>query len=305
MIIKKENIFIACANHRPIYTKISLCVLLALSLLFSISLSAKEKIYWAKYDLKPLFLLAGKNADTGMGDEMFNLIQQSLPQYEHHNYTSVMVRIIRDLQGNILTCSGLLQRNQLATKVLASLPVLQIPNHSLQFHKSRLTQIEQLIGQPFSEPLSLEALITAKPEIKISITEHRSYGKKINRIIKKYSANFIIHPAQLTIADHIKLTEKKRVTFTLEYPFVSVYTFKDGAQPEYYSTEILESQEHLFGHVLCTNTPVGRQVIADINKLIKTNWLTPPYQHIVERWLPQSSIQSYRLQYKKIREKYQ
>lgn len=304
MISNKASIFNTSPQYVPNST--SLCVLFILSCLLSMSASAKEKIHWAKYEIKPLFLMQEENANTGMGDELLALIQRSLPQYEHQNYTTVMARILRDLQDTkTLTCSGMLPRKLPADKVLSSLPVLQLPNHSLQFHHSRLAEIEQLIGQPFNKPMSLEALITSKPEIKISITKHRSYGKKINHIIKQYPANFIVYPAQLNIVDHIKLTEKRRVAFTLEYPFVSVYAFQNDAQQPYRSTKLLESQEHLLAYILCTNTQVGRQVIADLNQFIKSNWLTSSYRRIAERWLPHSSIALYRLQYEKIRDKYQ
>ena len=305
MIIFKSNTSNSFTHtlYQSIYIRISLYLL---AIMLSASLSAKDKIHWAKYDIKPFFLTEGKNNNTGMGDELLTLIQQNLTQYEHQNYTTVMARILRDLQKTTtLTCSGMLQRNLPFDKVLSSLPVLQVPHHSLQFHKSRLAEIEQLTDQPFNKPMSLETLITTKPDIKISITKHRSYGKVLNHLIKQYPANFISYPAQLNIVDHIKLTEKRRVTFTLEYPFVSVYAFQSDIKQQYNSIKLLESKEHLLGYILCTNTQVGRQVIADINQLIKANWLTPSYRRIVERWLPQSSIASYRLQYQKIREKYQ
>jgi len=288
-----------------IVNKINLWILLLLSFVASTSINAKETIHWATYDFKPLHLLEGKNANTGIADQIISFIQQQLPQHDHENYSSVMVRILRDLQGSKLTCSGMLKRKFWADSLIFSLPVLQIPNHSLQFPTSRLAEIEEMTGQSFSQPVSLEALIKSHPTIKVSITEHRSYGEKIDSIIERYQDNFIHNSAQVRIVDQLKFIQKKRATFTLEYPFVSAYAFRNITAPPYHSTKLLELEDHLLGHIVCNNTKQGQQVITEINQIISTHWLTAPYRDIVEQWLPDSSIQSYRLQYEKIRKQYQ
>ncbi len=106
-------------------TRVWLGLLLMLSML---SVQARDRITWLFFDWPPLYILQDHSnvevtqLGSGMGDNMVRLLQQGLPQYEHHVVNMVPGRIFAEMRGGTHLCyaSALANADRLATTTMTA-----------------------------------------------------------------------------------------------------------------------------------------------------------------------------------------
>jgi len=257
-------------------------------------------IHWAKYGIPPFFIDLGIDKNNGIIDRLFQVLQERLPQYQHVNYQSNIIRIARDLQQTKLICSGLLKTAQRAKIMHYSSAAIIVPRHSLQFLVINEAHLTTKLAGALPDQLSIKALLSAYPDSKIGIIEKRSYGKRLNQLIQQYPNSFVLLDSGFGTKELFTLMRRKRVDFIIEYPIASYYTQRAHRDFHFKNITILETlnDQNVYGHIVCSKNKLGEAVITSINHIINTQKNNLAYQNIVKKWLPKDLYPLFNQQYK-------
>ncbi len=250
----------------------------------------QKSIEWAKFDFAPFFILQGPYKNEGTGDIIYKLLQQALPQYKHHNVLTNYKRIARTNIEKTTICTGTFKRKRTLKLYHFSNPVVTLPSHKLHYLKgSRAEELINAAPKSLHNKLSLEALISTNPDIKIGLLKQRRYGADINKIQQAYPQQFKYWAAGNGNINVTEMLRKNRVDFTLEFPSVSYYTnINDKPEQLLKRQALTENHPSLQTFIGCTKSPLGIRVIGQINSIVDELKTTPDFQNAAIKWVPKN-----------------
>ncbi|WP_156921706.1 hypothetical protein [Desulfovibrio inopinatus] len=115
-----------------------------------------------------------------------------------------------------------------------------------------------------------------------------SYGKVIDTVVAAHNGQpnvFLRSGEDVGLGLHEMLL-KKRIDYTVNYPWAATFT----AGPEHADTlrflPFIEAGKNPVHHVICTKTPLGKQVIQDVEALLVDPDITVQRREYIEKWLP-------------------
>ena len=258
----------------------------------------KPIIYWAKYQLQPVFISSGEYNNQGMGDRLFSIMQQHLPSFQHQNYHTNVKRMYRDITKTKTICSTLTQKSNRNSTMLFSDPVLAIPTPRLIFDDAQSSPWLNKIEKTNRDDISLSSLLERNPSVKIGINKLRSCGRKINTLIARYPVNFVHFDDTVSSSDLVEMLAYQRIDFTIEYPFVISFEQKiSGNVSAYKSLGLSEFQPLIPVYIICGKNEIGQKVILLINEMLLELQSTQQFRQIVEDCLPDNYLATYRSQY--------
>ncbi len=272
-----------------------ICLLSLLALLSSQSVIAQQPIEWAKYQLPPVFISKGQFVKQGTADVVYRYLQERLPSYDHSEYLSAGVRIFRDFTLDKVVCSAFTNKKGRDDIMIFSNPISILPTHNLHFIKDN-PKVAMVYQQSLvNGKLSLAKLLENANGLKIGINKHRSFGDKVNQLLKQYDSSIIdFNETQGTLAI-FEMMEKKRIDLTIEFPFVSHFSLSSAGLDLPLTIEpMLEVPSFVNAYIACSKNKQGQLVINDINAVLNENISFPAYRDIFEKWIPQAAMQAYR-----------
>lgn len=271
-------------------------------LLSHTQLSAKEIIRWAKYDFAPFFIHSGPFKDQGIGDSIYQQIQQKLPQYLHRNHLSNTARISREYKAGTTICSGAFKRRRTANIFYFSNTSALLPGHRLHFLTDSSDDMLITLSLPAQHTsvrqLSLETLLSEQPSFKVGLLRDRQYAPKIQQVLTKYSNQVSYWSAQANNTDVTQMLLLNRVNATIEFPFVNAYSLQKSLSTKaIYSVKLQESPEYFNAYIGCSKTPLGAVIIKQINHILPSLYRTQAYRTAIERWIPKALLSDFRREY--------
>lgn len=167
-----------------------------------------------------------------------------------------------------------------------STPVDVAVSHRIIMKKSNAV----LLNNPVS--YSIVKLITDK-RFKGVVESQRSYTNKLDDILKEYEDTGNYQTVTIPTKSIFKMLDHNRVNFIIEYPFIASYNgkkyFKDISA--YASIQIKEITPYFLVYAVCPKNNWGKQVISNINEMLKTMINSEEYQEIVyESWLDENDL---------------
>ncbi len=278
-------------------------LLVTLLALNSHSAYSATDIEWAKYQFPPVFIAKGEFADKGMGDSVYRYIQQQLPDYNHSEYHSSGVRVLRDFTLKKLVCSTFTSKKGRDKDMIFSDPLTILPTQNILIAKDNLRVLQLSERSKLDGKISLAGLLKNNKDIKIGLNKLRSFGKTVNPLLKQYDANVINIDETSGLIGILKLLKNKRIDLTIEYPFVSMFVMRSaGVSLPLVIEPIAEVPEFVNAYAACSKSQQGQAVIDAINLVLTEHRALAGYREMFEQWMPDASQQAYRVGYQKFLE---
>lgn len=267
---------------------ILLCGLLPALLLQPVS--AKERIFWLVRDLPPFTIFAGPEKGQGVIDQLLPLLIGQMPEYDHSIVRVNRARGIQMLQDrNSFTCDPtLLWTPERAVYVRFSMPSLGVLSGGLVLRKEN-----QALAVPYldGQQVDLHGLLS-NGSLKLGIVAERSYGTQIDAILRQLPDSVLSrHYGNDATANLLQMQQLGRLRMVLGYWPEVRYLIQQqgGVLADYQFHPVQGVERYQFLHVGCTDSPLGREAIAHIDRLLPAlrrdvlpalyaRWLDPALQ---------------------------
>lgn len=247
-------------------------------------------VYWAKPGFAPLFIIKGPFKEQGLGDEIFKLLQQQIPNYNHVNTEANYPRIITEMRKGTDMCAILHHNEERAEFMYFSKPVVITPSYQVYVSKQGRKVINERFGRHVKSE-SFDTLLSKSEGLNMAITPKQSYGPDRDQVVEKYkeSLGFTHNFTEQTTL--MKRLAADRIDIVLAFPWVFNYELDLlGLHSHISKVHLDDMPTHQVSNIGCAKTPAGKHVIESINNIqpsvhelleeVVVDWLTP--QEVVQ-----------------------
>ena len=263
-----------------VMSRVALCSLvLFLAVINSVFAQEKETIRWLGWEQSPNFITEGEFKGQGIGDSLTKTIQQALPQYDHQLVISNARRyniLIRE--ENVCVAWAWIVPGSRSYRI-HSRPVSLAPPSGIHTLKSK----QHLFGQP-GEILSLAHLLET-PMLKLGYLEEMTYSKSVHELLAQYRGKNNVHfSSRSTVEFSLVMLDTNRLDYFFGFPSQAIFDAKIKGIPnkyQFYNIEEIDMYTSMYTH--CSNTPFGKAVMDQVNKIL-TNEILMEHLAVVEKW---------------------
>lgn len=261
---------------------------------------AKPKLTWIWIDWQPAWIKDGPLAGKGYAQTVERMLRERMPQYHHQARSVSNVRIYSALKNRDACFAashykGIDLQPEKREGIIWSAPAYIFFYHGIIARPDALEQIKTHEQDGY---VNFNSLITDKKLIG-AFQPGRSYSRWLNPIFEDESKTTNLFrwsgEAQLT-QSMFKLMDAKRIDYFVDYVIMLKYDqATSGTRKAYTYLPIKEHKELLgLGSIACSDTPLGRQFIKDINAVLAEIRLTDEVREVNRRWLmPESQEAEY------------
>lgn len=266
-------------------------LLILISFIISVDVTAKETIHWVQYDIPPFYIKDGSYSGRGVVDVTDAMIRAELPQYNHVIIWANIARIKQMMQqGKKVVCGNMLktpEREKYQTfstfhKTLSTAPHIIIPSSELNTYKQYIID---------GDGVDLLRLIQSKDKLGYFIAS-RSYGSKFDLAIKDKTNKRVNYSLNAPMGNVLDMLLKDVNGFTVAYPEEIIYyteskfgygssTVSDLNKKAYLGKlkvlPIAGQPKEISTYVAAPKTEWGYRVISDINEALSKLKSNPAY----------------------------
>lgn len=238
-------------------------------------------INWHVSHKPPSMFLHGPHQNNGFIDKILSLIEAQLTHYQHQRVQASFSRTIRDLKAQDQVCYPALVRNKAREKYIAfSQMSVMHPSNYVTLPMALVQKMQIRKKADLRELLDDNALV-------LGLESGRSYGRQIDSTIRIHGVNTTMtFKAGKSLVDLYRMLTRQRVDYLIGYPFEAYFALETLEKSDIFrSFPILGTPQFTMGAVGCTNTPWGREVIAQVNQALDGLKPTPDYQQALTSWL--------------------
>ena len=250
----------------------------------------KPTIIWAIHDFPPSYIIDGQNKGKGMQELVLKWFANRLPQYQHKIEIMTFQELHNSFKKYENICSAGLFKNPTREKYISFSKTAMLGLSSqiiISKYKKNIFKDYMVNGA-----IDLNKLLNNK-NLTGAFEESRSYTKIIDKYIGKYNKNSNI----------TKISSKDKIFIMLESGDID-YTFGSSTEATYFfrkqniqdskfiTLPIKDDDSFRRGYFGCSLTPKGKNIIKDINHIIKTMNLEngiPPYSKYRLNWLDEEA----------------
>lgn len=282
-------------------------LLMALVMLLTTTIQARETIYWVQYDMRPFYIRDGQFAGQGINEIADQMIRDELPEYDHKIIWGNVARIVTMLKsGQPIVCSSMLRSPEREAMFLFSKEYRRVSvAQQLVIAARRASEFSPYLGADGA--IDLEKLLIDNKFSGV-FPVGRSYGNPIDTLLKKYEANYANRvQANYSMYDPMRTILKQlnsgRKDFTIAYPTEINYELKTGfpddgpntlahaesavdrnAPPFFLFLPIHGLPEFIPSYIAAPKTPWGEKVMADIDAVLPRLRFTPAFIQPIFDW---------------------
>jgi len=231
----------------------------------------EKQITWYRADFPPVTIPQGTHIDQGFFDKTMLLLIEHLPEHTHNFEVANFKRIMLELKKNQNVCCPSLYKTKEREEFVAfSEPaMIVLPNGLITSEKGR-EKLKPHIDA--NGKISLHSLLKDE-KIKIGISNGRIYSGGIDQILKQYSGqkNLLIRSGNDVFRGLINMLHMGRIDCLLGYPVEAGYFVRENNKLNdfiYYPVQE-SSVPFTVGHIGCPNNEWGRNIIREVNTLVK------------------------------------
>lgn len=228
---------------------------------------AKETITWGLVNFAP------KNLSRT--DLARNFISEKLTNYAHETIDAPIPRIVSEIKGGTHWCwAGAIKNSEREEFSYLSAPFIFTFPQRIIVRKNRLAEFAT------NGTLSLESLLQDRSK-KTSVARSRVYNTTIDALLKRYP------PPQATssIAEAVQMLLADRLDYVLEDAGVArTHADQLGQVDGLAALTFKEMGDLVLGRVMCPKSDWGKQVINEINGVLRTERGSARYRSIVETY---------------------
>lgn len=253
---------------------------------------ARERLLWLVRDLPPFTIFEGSAKGQGVVDQLLPLLIAQMPEYDHSIVRVNRARGLQMLQGPSFTCDPtLLWTPERARYVHFSRPSLGVLSSGLVVRKQ-----DQALLEPYLDGQQVNlAQLLAKTQLKLGIVAERSYSVQVDDILRQLPDSALSrHYGNDATASLLQMQQLGRLQLVLGYwPEVRyLIQQQEGMLGDYSFYPIAGVDRYQFLRIGCSDTPLGREAIAHIDRLLpalRSDTLPGLYAH----WLDPALQQGY------------
>jgi uncharacterized protein (TIGR02285 family) len=243
---------------------------------------SKDRITWGISDFPPSFIVSGPWAGKGTADETLHFLTERLEDYEH----SVEVLSVPRMWNLIARGDGFCapaafkteERSKLAVFSRATLinftPTLLVRKAGID----KFARYRDAAGGVDLNRVITDGVLTG------AYQTGRSYGSHLDRVIATAADNHRLTALQDT-RQALEMVIKSHADFTFGFPHEITYlAVERNIDPGLVQLPVAGQPRYTFGHVACSNGPVGRKVVARVNEILGHQTWQLPYIRAGGRW---------------------
>lgn len=266
----------------------------------SITASAKNSITWLEVNMPPYLIQEGPGKSEGYGNIVSSILQEHLPEYEHHTVVTNVIRHFDRFRKGEQVCSiGLYKTPEREAFMYFSIPSM------LTMPAVLITTKEKQAEFRANESIKLEDVLKNTRFI-LGLSKDRSYGTTIDLILDKYQnrKNLVLYSGQELTANYFKMLMLNRLDGLVGLPDEAMYHAEKLGLRDRLATLIIEENQQdysgWFCAVGCAKNAWGQGVIDRINQVLIEQRPTARYRAAYERWLDPAHLERYRTVYKEV-----
>ena len=244
-------------------------VILAIAVLafgFWRTVDAKEKIIWPYLCFYPIYICDNNKLVGGAGWEIYHLIWENMPEYEHEAVLLPIKRFLKEMkEGKHYLFWGLYKTSERAKYLCYSIPCRISTPTMVVIRKSDL----QKFGG--GETISLKALLGDKA-FRFLIFDSISFGSGVDELIKENETAENVHTEYRTDKlNHysLDLLSKKRIDYFLSLNGTRHTAIEMGIADEIVLIPIKEQTHYKVGHIAAPKNEWGKQMIKKVNRVLR------------------------------------
>ncbi|WP_286831100.1 MULTISPECIES: TIGR02285 family protein [Kordiimonas] len=259
----------------------------------SASLLAADKpvIHWLSPNFPPVFIADGPLKRQGYGDQIVRYISEKLPDYRHVPATANLNRTYNQMKIHDGVCSvALFETPERAAFATFSDVAYHVMTNRVVVMNRNLHRFKPYLNA--AGEVDIARLLMAN-DLAVGVVPDRFYSKMINDTLKTIGRPD--HMVVIPFNRYGALLDHGRIDYTFGFPAEGYHQFsKLGKAEAFVALPIAGAASFQSGGFSCSDKPLGRKVIAEINRLIATEDLTAVYDAFYEQWLDARSLKDYR-----------
>ncbi len=208
---------------------------------------------------------------TKQTDAFISFLSENLPEYQHEYFSGNVDRILMTVRKSENTCFTASLEDRSRLEFGHWTPYMIMPPPVLVIRKDTLPLLNLHNGK-----VSLEELFKNK-KLKGFAATSRSFGPEIDRFLKTHQyAKINRFSMDFYSQNLLEMIANNRVDYTIEHSFVfSVYNknYKNLVM-----IPIQEAKKPLEIFVVCSRSPLGKEVIEKVDRIIRQNVLLASFQ---------------------------
>lgn len=253
-----------------------------------------ETITWVGTDFPPMAMSQGEYAHEGYIDELYKHLQSALPQYSFQEETVPWSRAMLMAQrGGPYCLIAAFQTPEREAFLRFTPPYGYLYPIGVVTRASDQSQFAAYVSK--SGDFQLDKALKS-PQLGMGVASSRSYGAKIDELLKPLIASGAANVQQVYQDESTKvllaMLARQRFDYMLAYP--SEVEFYGGTPNPFRFYPIEGNSALLPGRFSCTKSPETDRVYGDVAKLALAKKTQATFRVAYERWLPQYLIRSYR-----------
>jgi len=245
---------------------------------------SKEVIRWLVEDkIENVDLLTKSSPDTSAASYIENLIIQQLTQYDIQieRMTAPRINKILNTKNNVCTA------NRANTPERRKNSLFSDPQSFYLTHKLyRFNSTSALPSQLFNskgEIKELAEVFTTLPAQTLGLAQDISFGNFLDQQLEKVNpANIYYRNGNQRVIALASMLFTSRVDFILALPVDITPDETQKVLLEQYT--IAGAPPYLIAHFNCSNSPLGKTIINDINKILAKTYQTENYFQAHKKW---------------------
>lgn len=260
---------------------------LLVAALFCFQTADATQITWLKTDWPPHQITTGVYQDQGTFDVLHKLLIAQLPHLKHQTKAVNLPRLEQAfLQNKYNVCSfGSIYTEERAKTRWYSKAATVLPGLAVHFRTSAaLQQHSSILGNG-----SIDIRQLAQDKTLLGAYQPNRFYPASVMDATQY-ANFI--PQEFTSeVNAAALLLSKRVDYVVEYPErIAFYLKQHPKKLQIQSRAVEDASSHVVAYITCNKSPVGQQLIAEINQALMVLWQTPEYKTAMFSWVDESNM---------------
>jgi len=248
----------------------------------------KQQLIWLSSSEPGKPLIKGVD-NIDLPYKTFELIQQYLPQYQTVFKVQNTLRAFHELEmaENICTDAKIKTPERLAKGLATQKPQL------LKLGLRLVAYADEPLIASFQNKAKVDLMTVMKssPQLSLAVVSGRSYGQTMDRLLSGLEGEDQVwhRSAEYGINGGLALLLKKRVKMTLEYPSAVERMLRyTDMSPKLKMWSLQRGTNHQQGHIFCSNSSLGQQMVTDLDLAILQASKTSAYfeQHL--KYTPES-----------------
>ncbi|UXB12664.1 TIGR02285 family protein [Aeromonas dhakensis] len=273
-------------------------ILILLSFIISVDVTAKETINWVQYDIPPFYIKDGSYSGRGIVDITDSMIREQLPQYNHVIIWANIARIrLMMEQGKNVVCGNMIKTPEREKYQIFSDTYKRTPTAPHVIIPSSVAKnYTQYIVD--GDGVDLLKLIQSKDKFGYFIAS-RSYGSKFDNAIESKGNKKINYSLNSPMGNVLDMILKDENGFTVAYPEEITYyaetkygygsaitseVNKRSYRAKFLIKPISGQANYILTYVAAPKTEWGYKVMRDINNALLKLQLDPNFMSEEHMW---------------------